>query len=160
MIKGFSSCLYKIILFIFLETQQNIVKRERTLSPKPTAISSTVTEDSAKSQATSVTREIRSLSPFSMPKIQGHEREENRVATDYYSTSNSSNPILKRQTAVVSESRAFSSSSPQAMLEDDENALHGSSEFMLVLYPEDETRERDTFDAMNGEKSQSQKCRV
>jgi hypothetical protein len=100
-----------------------------------------------------MTNERRSVSPLSMPKIQGHQREENRVAADHYSLSNSSNPILKRQSVVASESIAFSSSSLQAMPLDDENALHGSSEFMLVLYPEDETREREIFDAMNGEKS-------
>jgi len=136
---------------IFFETQQDIVKRERTVSPKPTA----VTEDNSKLHTTSVTsKKERSLSPFSMPKIQGHQREENRIAADHYSLSNSSNSILKRQTVVVSESMAFSPSSPQEMpLEDDENALHGSSEFMLVLYPEDETREREIFDVMNGKKN-------
>jgi len=140
--------LYKIIPYLFRK-QQDIVKRERTVSPKPTA----VTEDNSKLHATSVTKE-RSLSPFSMPKIQGHQREENRIAADHYSLSNSSNPILKRQTVVVSESMAFSPNSPQEMpLEDDENALHGSSEFMLVLYPEDETREREIFDVMNGKKN-------
>ncbi|XP_011347140.1 uncharacterized protein LOC105284950 [Ooceraea biroi] len=130
------------------------VKRERTMSPKPiatVAVSPLIIEDNSKLHSVSVTRERRSLSPLSMPKIQEHQREENRIAS-HYPLSNSSNSILKRQTAVVSESTASSPNNLRAMpLEDDENALHGSSEFMLVLYPEDETQERRiTLDMMNG----------
>jgi hypothetical protein len=41
--------------------------------------------------------------------------------------------------------------------EDDENALHGSSEFMLVLYPEDETRDKDAIDSANSAEIQTKR---
>lgn len=85
-----------------------------------------------------------------MPKIHEHQREDNRIVADDYLPPNSLNSILKRQIAIESLPATLPSSLQTIALEDDENALHGSTEFMLVLYPEDETQEKDTLDMMNG----------
>lgn len=128
---------------LFFETQD--IRRERTTSPKPVAttvvISPPAVEEEPKAPSTAtrpVTRESRSLSPFSAPRAQEYQREDSRVA----------NSSLKRQTAVVSDSTLWTPpSSPQTLPQEaDENALHGSSEFMLVLYPEDETGDKDPLD--------------
>ncbi|XP_050456846.1 titin homolog [Cataglyphis hispanica] len=128
------------------DKQDIVVKRERTMSPKPTVtVSSPVVEEDFKPRPIS-TKERRSLSPLSMPRIQESQREKNRTTTSHYFSSINSN--LKRQTAVTNESMLPSpQSSPQLQKmsrDDDEDALHGSSEFMLVLYPEDETMQEET----------------
>ncbi|XP_012219362.1 muscle M-line assembly protein unc-89 [Linepithema humile] len=130
--------------------KQDVVRRERTMSPKPAIITiSSPVEEDPRLHSLAMSRERRSLSPLSMPIIQ-EQREENRI-TASRDLVPSSNSILKRQTAVVNELMVSPPSSPQGMLrEDDENALHGSSEFMLVLYPEDEIQEKDAIDAANG----------
>lgn len=115
------------------------------MSPKPTVtVSSPVVEEDFKPRSISTTKERRSLSPLSMPRIQESQKEENRTAAiNYFSSSLNSN--LKRQTAVTNEfmlpSSQNSSQLQKMSREDDEDALHGSSEFMLVLYPEDEMQE-------------------
>lgn len=117
------------------------------MSPKPAIVFSPVEEDPRRHAA--VSRESRSLSPLSASVIREHQREEGRFAASRDPVP-SSNSILKRQTTIVNELTMSPPSSPQGMLREDyENALHGSSEFMLVLYPEDETREKDTIDATN-----------
>lgn len=111
------------------------------MSPKPVAtvvISPPVVEEDLKSRTVItefVTRDRRSLSPLSVPRTQEYQREESRAA----------NSILKRQTAVMNEPTVWTPPrSPQTLpREDEESALHDSSEFMLVLYPEDGTQERD-----------------
>lgn len=116
------------------------------MSPKPTVTVSSPVEEDFKPRSIPTTKERRSLSPLSMPRIQEPQREENRTtASHYFSSSLNSN--LKRQTTITNESML---PSPQNSLqlqkmsrEDDEDALHGSSEFMLVLYPEDEMEEEN-----------------
>lgn len=125
--------------------QDVVIKRERTLSPKPTGI-----DENLKPNLIIVTRERRSLSPLSISQISERQKEETRATTNNLSPAPSS--ILKRQTAIVNESVVSSSSSPrlQETEEDDYNALHGSSEFMLVLYPDDEKQEKDDIGIMSG----------
>lgn len=126
------------------DKQDIVVKRERTMSPRPTVTVSSPVEEDFKPRSVSMAKERRSLSPLSMPRVQEYQKEETRpTSTHLLSFSNSS---LKRQ-IVVNEPMLLS---PQNSLqlqkmprEDDEDALHGSSEFMLVLYPEDETQEEN-----------------
>lgn len=109
------------------DKQDIVVKRERTMSPKPTVtVSSPVVEENFKLRSIPTTTERRSLSPLSMPRIQEYQREENRTADS-----------LQLQ---------------KMSREDDEDALHGSSEFMLVLYPEDETMQEENVIVTTGNK--------
>lgn len=87
----------------------------------------------------------RNLSPFYVPTIQEHQREENCIITNHHFLP-SSNSVSKKQIAMVNESPSDSLQSQRIMQEDDENTLHGSSEFMLILYPEGEIREEDKID--------------
>jgi len=96
-----------------------------------------------------ITKE-KSLSSLCVPRIQEHQRQENCTTASHHFLP-SLNSIPKKQIAIVNES-IFPPDSPQSqriLQEDDENALHGSSEFMLVLYPEDETRKENTNDMEN-----------
>lgn len=109
-------------------------------------VSSPVVEEDTASRF--ATRE-RSLSPLCVPRIQEPRREENRTTESYHFLS-SSNSIPKKQIAVIVNEFISPPDSPQRIMqEDDENALHGSSEFMLVLYPDDETREEYIIDMEN-----------
>lgn len=84
------------------------------------------------------------MSPLSMPKIQ-EQREEEGSSTSSRPRS-SLNLILKKQQATVDEpeppliksNSLDKPGSPTTPRENDESVLHGSSEFMLVLYPEDQ----------------------
>lgn len=101
----------------------------------------------SRSRSVSMSRE-RSMSPLSMPKIQEQHEEE---------TFNYSRPsislTLKKQQAVVDEvetSQVTKSDTlydklglPISPREDDVTVMHGSSEFMLVLYPEDHAKKMD-----------------
>ncbi|XP_076286732.1 uncharacterized protein LOC143212160 isoform X2 [Lasioglossum baleicum] len=98
----------------------------------------------SRSRSVSVSRE-RSMSPLSMPKI--HEEESSMQSTPPIRPSLSL--TLKKQQAIVDEpeppfmkTHSFDEkpSSPMTPREDDESVLHGSSEFMLVLYPDDQDR--------------------
>lgn len=113
-------------------------------------ISSLVIEEDTVSRF--MTKE-RSLSPLCIPKIQEHRREENSTTASHFLLP--SNSIPKKQTIVNEsiQSPSDSSQSQRILQEDDEN-MHGSSEFMLVLYPEDETREEGTIDMENSIKNQ------
>jgi len=129
------------------------------MSPKPAAVAtiSSSDEEDPRLRSLVMSRERRSLSPLSMPIIQEHQREESHITASRDPVP-SSNSIPNRQTGVVNEFMISPSSSPQGMLrEDDENALHGSSEFMLVLYPEDETREKDAIDSAYGPEAQTKR---
>ena len=102
-------------------------------------VSSPIIEDNITSHF--ITKE-RSLSPLNVPRIQEYQNEENRTTANYQFLL-SSNSIPKKQT-VVNELLSLDNLQSQRILQEhDENALHGSSEFMLVLYPEDETQEED-----------------
>lgn len=105
-------------------------------------VSSPIIEDNNTSHF--ITKE-RSLSPLNVPRIQEYQNditEENRTTANYQFLL-SSNSIPKKQT-VVNELLSLDNLQSQRILQEhDENALHGSSEFMLVLYPEDETQEED-----------------
>lgn len=106
------------------------------MSPKPTGV-----EENLKSNSIFVTRE-RSLSPLSMSQIPEQQKEGTRATTSYRFSSPPSS-VPKRQTAIVNELVVVSPPGgpySQETQEYDDNALHGSSEFMLVLYPEDEER--------------------
>lgn len=126
------------------------------MSPKPVAVvtvSPSVVEKDLQSPSVNV-RERRSLSPLSIQRAQEFPREEDRISTSQHLLP-STNSILKRQAAIGNESTVSLPSSPQAMhimYEHDENAFHGSSEFMLVLYPEDEGSGKDTIDTTNDAK--------
>lgn len=121
------------------------------MSPKPVAavsVSPPTVEKDLQSRPV-VARERRSLSPLPISRTQEYPKENDRISTSQHLLP-SNNSILKRQTAVANESTVSLPSSPQSihiMSEHDENALHSSSEFMLVLYPEDETRKKDAIDA-------------
>lgn len=105
-------------------------------------VSSPIIEDT---QSHFITKE-RSLSPLYAPRIQEYQREENCTIANHHVLP-SSNLIPTKQIAVVNEFILSPPDIPQILLqEDDENALHGSSEFMLVLYPEDDTREEYIVD--------------
>lgn len=117
-----------------------------TLKSAAVPVSSLVIEEDTASR--SITKE-RSLSPLCVPRTEEQKEESSTTANNYLLSSNS---ILKKQIAVVNESILFPPDSPQLqgiLQEDDENVLHGSSEFMLVLYPEDEIREKDVIDMEN-----------
>ncbi|XP_076647093.1 uncharacterized protein LOC143355830 [Halictus rubicundus] len=96
----------------------------------------------SRSRSVSVSRE-RSMSPLSMPKIQ--EEDSSMRSTPPIRPSLSL--TLRKQQAIVDEpeppftkshSLDEKPSSPLTPREDDESVLHGSSEFMLVLYPDDQ----------------------
>ncbi|KAL0100115.1 hypothetical protein PUN28_019518 [Cardiocondyla obscurior] len=132
-----------------LNIATNIGDTEGKATTSKTAImpaSTSVVEDNPVSR--SVAKE-RSPSPFCMPRIQ--QQKENNYTTASYGFLLPSNSILKKQTAAVNEFVLLppDSSQQRILQEDDENVLHGSSEFMLILYPEDETREDDTIDEEN-----------
>ncbi|XP_018360305.1 PREDICTED: interaptin [Trachymyrmex cornetzi] len=132
------------------DKQDVITKEETTMSLKPIPImqvSSPIIEDDITSYF--ITKE-RSLSPVNVPRIQEHRNEENRTTANHQFLL-SSNSIPKKQ-IVVNESILLpldNSQSQRILQEHDENALHGSSEFMLVLYPEDETQEKDVISMEN-----------
>lgn len=98
----------------------------------------------SRSRSVSVSRE-RSMSPLSMPKIQ-EEEPSTRIAPPIRPALSLT---LKKQQAVADEheprftkthSLEEKPSSPSTPREDDETVLHGSSEFMLVLYPDDQDK--------------------
>ncbi|KYN45103.1 Muscle M-line assembly protein unc-89 [Trachymyrmex septentrionalis] len=129
--------------------KQDVITKEETtmtLKPIPTMqVSSPIIEDNITSHF--IIKE-RSLSPLNVPRIQV-QNEENRTTANHQFLS--SNSIPKNQT-VVNESILLpldNSQSQRILQEHDENALHGSSEFMLVLYPEDETQEEDVISMEN-----------
>jgi len=96
-----------------------------------------------------ITKE-KSLSLLCVPRIQEHRKQKGCTSANHHFLP-SLNSIPKKQSIIVNES-IFPSDSPQSqriLQEDDENALHGSSEFMLVLYPEDETRKENINDMEN-----------
>lgn len=134
-----------------IDKQDIIIKDERTMTSKPTSTmsvsSSVIKEDTT---LHFITKE-KSLSPLCLPRIQKQQKEESYITTSHHLTP-SLNSIPEKQTAIV-ESMLFPPDrfpqSQRILQEDDENALHGSSEFMLVLYPEDETREEYVIDMKN-----------
>lgn len=98
----------------------------------------------SRSRSVSVSRE-RSISPLSMPKIQEQREEESPLSSSQLRSSMSL--TLRKQHAIVDESvpslvKSHSldgkPESPTTPREDDDTCLHGSSEFMLVLYPDDQ----------------------
>ncbi|KAF3430265.1 hypothetical protein E2986_03305 [Frieseomelitta varia] len=107
----------------------------------------------SRSRSVSISRE-RSMSPLSMPKIQ--EQHEEEASSSYSPLRPSMNLTLKKQQAIVDEpepqfvkshSLDDKLTSPTSPRENDDTVLHGSSEFMLVLYPEDqEKRPEDTVE--------------
>ncbi|XP_025994691.2 uncharacterized protein LOC105193641 [Solenopsis invicta] len=144
-------------LNIAARNKQNIItNQERTMTAKTAAIepiSSSVIEENTTSRL--VARE-KSLSPLCVPKIQEYPKEESCSTTNHHFLS-SSKLIPKKQTAIVNEAMLFPSDNSQSqriLQEDDENALHGSSEFMLVLYPEDETQKEDVINMNNSAECQ------
>ncbi|KMR05376.1 myosin light chain smooth muscle [Lasius niger] len=134
------------------DKQDIVVKRERTMSPKPIVTVSSPVEEDFNLRSISMTKERRSLSPLSIPRIQEPQREENSAAVNHHLLS-SANSILRRQTAIINESVLPPQDSlqlqKQLSREDDEDVLHGSSEFMLVLYP-DEMMEEENVIVANG----------
>ncbi|XP_076247129.1 uncharacterized protein LOC143187062 [Calliopsis andreniformis] len=108
----------------------------------------------SRSRSVSVSRE-RSMSPLSMPKIQEYNEEEKEVIDSSRLLRPSLNLTLKKQQAITDEpeppliksnSMEEKPGSPTTPREDDRSILHGSSEFMLVLYPEDQEKKLDVDD--------------
>ncbi|KAK1121159.1 hypothetical protein K0M31_010466 [Melipona bicolor] len=105
----------------------------------------------SRSRSASISRE-RSMSPLSMPKIQ--EQHEEEASSTYSPLRPSMNLTLQKQQAIVDEPQFVKShslddkpASPVSPRENDDTVLHGSSEFMLVLYPEDqEKKPEDTVE--------------
>lgn len=107
----------------------------------------------SRSRSVSISRE-RSMSPLSMPKIQ--EQHEEEASLSYSPFRPSMNLTLKKQQAIVAEpepqfvkshSLDDKPTSPISPRENDDTVLHGSSEFMLVLYPDDqEKKPEDTVE--------------
>ncbi|XP_076225313.1 uncharacterized protein LOC143174719 isoform X2 [Nomia melanderi] len=98
----------------------------------------------SRSRSVSVSRE-RSMSPLSMPKIQEEEGSPDTIRP----VRPQINISLRKQQAIVDEpeppfirtpSVEEKPNSPVTPREDDETVLHGSSEFMLVLYTEDQDK--------------------
>lgn len=100
----------------------------------------------SRSRSVSIPRE-RSMSPLSMPKIQ--EQHEEEAPSSYSPLRPSMNLTLKKQQAIVDEPQFVKSHSlddkpsPTSPRENDDTVLHGSSEFMLVLYPEDQEKKAE-----------------
>ncbi|KAL6255448.1 hypothetical protein P5V15_013783 [Pogonomyrmex californicus] len=135
------------------DKQDIIIKEERAMSSKSIAtVSSPVIEENSKLHSTI---KEKSLSLSSVSKIQEYQREENCI-TASHPLEAFSNSILKKQTVITNESMLSpldNSQSHGILQDDDENILHGSTEFMLVLYPEFETREEDAIDIENSVKT-------
>lgn len=98
----------------------------------------------SRSRSVSMSRE-RSMSPLSMPKIQ--EQHEEEFSSSYAPLRSSLSLNFKNQEAIVDEPQIVKShslddkaTSPTTPREDDDTVIHGSSEFMLVLYPEDQDK--------------------
>ncbi|CAK9803500.1 Titin homolog [Anthophora plagiata] len=96
----------------------------------------------SRSRSVSMTRE-RSMSPLT--KIQ--EQREEEIASTPPRLRPSVSLTLRKQQAVVDESSLLKShsldekpESPTSPRENDDTVMHGSSEFMLVLYPEDQEK--------------------
>lgn len=97
----------------------------------------------SRSRSVSMSRE-RSMSPLSMPKIQEQHEEEFSLSCSPLRSSLSLN--FKNQEAIVDEpqivkshsldDKATSPTTPR----DDDDVIHGSSEFMIVLYPQDQDK--------------------
>ncbi|CAL7935359.1 unnamed protein product [Xylocopa violacea] len=103
----------------------------------------------SRSRSVSIPRE-RSMSPLSMPKIQEHYELETTPRESRLRPSLSVS--LKKQSAIMDEFeppliRGYSfdekPGSPTTPREDDDTGIHGSSEFMLVLYPEDHVKKME-----------------
>ena len=94
------------------------------------------------------------MSPLSMPKIQ--EQHEEEASSSYSPLRPSMSLTPKKQQAIVDEpepqfvkshSLDDKPTSPASPRENDDTVLHGSSEFMLVLFPEDqEKKPEDTVE--------------
>ncbi|XP_012144066.2 uncharacterized protein LOC105662898 [Megachile rotundata] len=120
-----------------------------TVSPPQTEETRRSVYRESRSRSVSIPRE-RSMSPLSMPQIQEQREEESPVATSRLRPS--MHLVLKKQQTTVDEPEPpliknnsldlDKPGSPTTPREDDESALHGSSEFMLVLYPEDQDQEK------------------
>lgn len=98
----------------------------------------------SRSRSVSMSRE-RSMSPLSMPKIQ--EQHEEEFSSSYSPLRSSLSLNFKNQEAIVNEPQIVKShslddkaTSPATPREDDDTVIHGSSEFMLVLYPQDQDK--------------------
>lgn len=96
----------------------------------------------SRSRSVSMSRE-RSMSPLSMPKIQ--EQHEEEFSLSYTPLRSSLSLNFKNQEAIVDEpqivkSHSLDDKSPTTPREDDDTVIHGSSEFMLVLYPQDQDK--------------------
>ncbi|XP_076686008.1 uncharacterized protein LOC143378038 [Andrena cerasifolii] len=134
--------------------------KEATAVPKPTTIitvSSPMMDESSRrsafresrSRSISVSRE-RSMSPLSMPKIQEHLEEDSSTIPSRLLRPSLSLTLTKQQAISDDQEPPFLKSnsteekpgSPITPREDDESGLHGSSEFMLVLYPEDQVQDK------------------
>ncbi|XP_076170609.1 uncharacterized protein LOC143148292 isoform X2 [Ptiloglossa arizonensis] len=147
------------------------LNKESPPIPKPTAtVSPSPTDESnrrsayreSRSQSVSMSRE-RSMSPLSMPKIQEHYEEESSTRTVRALRPSMSLTLTKQQAVIEQRDPPFVKTqsmeeketqamprSPSSPREDDETVLHGSSEFMLVLYPEDQDQGKKLMDIDDG----------
>lgn len=115
----------------------------------------------SRSRSVSMSRE-RSMSPLSMPKIQEQHEEEFSLSCSPLRSSLSLN--FKNQEAIVDEPQIVKShslddkaTSPTIPTEDDD-VIHGSSEFMIVLYPQDQDKKLE--DTAGRRKSLGEKTEI
>ncbi|XP_043261642.1 muscle M-line assembly protein unc-89 isoform X2 [Colletes gigas] len=114
----------------------------------------------SRSRSVSMTRE-RSMSPLSMPKIQENYEEEASTRPPRLQRPSISLTLTKQQAIIDDPESSFVKSnslddkpgSPTTPREDDETVMHGSSEFMLVLYPDDEDQAKKLMDFADKGKS-------
>ncbi|XP_012166068.3 titin [Bombus terrestris] len=140
-----------------LPSSENLIQDKEPSSVPITVATVTVTppevEESNKrlayresrSRSVSMSRE-RSMSPLS--KIQ--EQHEEEFSLSYSPLRSSLSLNFKNQEAIVDEPQIVKShslddkaTSPTTPREDDDTVIHGSSEFMLVLYPQDQDKKLD-----------------
>ncbi|XP_053994647.1 titin homolog isoform X2 [Hylaeus volcanicus] len=147
----------------------NLYKESSAISRASTTVtvSPPIVDDSSRrsayresrSRSVSISRE-RSMSPLSMPQIQEKYEEESLTRSTRVLRPAASLTLTKQQAVVDEPDPPFvkslsledKSRSPTTPREDDETALHGSSEFMLVLYPDDQDQDKKLVDISDREK--------
>ncbi|KAK2587831.1 hypothetical protein KPH14_003931 [Odynerus spinipes] len=100
-----------------------------TVSPPPR--SDSLISPPPRRRSVSLSRD-RSMSPLSIPQTQENVEEDRNTSRLQLLRPTS---ILKKQNAYMDEPEGIQT--PTSPREDNEDMLHGSSEFMLVLYPQD-----------------------
>ncbi|XP_076635894.1 uncharacterized protein LOC143348976 [Colletes latitarsis] len=146
-----------------LNKESPAVPRPATVAVAPPVIDESTKRSvyrESRSRSVSMSRE-RSMSPLSMPKIQENYEEEASTRPPRLQRPSISLTLTKQQAIVDDPESPFVKSnslddkpgSPTTPREDDESVMHGSSEFMLVLYPDDEDQAKKLMDFADKGKS-------